>query len=101
MRIANESRANRNNSPSQEDSGNQPASTPFLDDDGSGNLQQEISNEEYPCSETVDFRREPEVTSHLKRCVANIDAIKVGDDVEQEQKWEKALAYAAPRSIPD
>ena len=58
-------------------------------------FEQRIAEEKDSGSQAIDRRTEPEVAVHVDRGKADIDAIEVRDDVEQEKKGDQAPAHLA------
>ena len=62
------------------------ARAPLLDQQRARNLEQEIADEEDARAEPEHGVREAEVAGHLQGGVADVHAVHVVEDVEEEQK---------------
>ncbi len=56
-------------------------------------LEEEVADEEDARAESVDGVREAQVLPHLERREADVDAIEVGDHVEDEHEGDQAAGH--------
>ena len=86
---------NGDQTPRNHDARDPFASAPSLDQDGAGNLEQNISQEENAGSQAIHAIGESEVNAHAESCEGDIDAIDEIDEVEKTQKREEARSNSA------
>ena len=55
----------------------------MMQDDRRRHLEEEVSEEEDPCSESKDLRRKPEVSIHRQSSEADVDAIEKRHKIEK------------------
>ncbi len=82
----------RDDSPGDHDPADPLASTPALDQECAGDLENEIADEEYPHAETECRLGEPErleIGLHRELGEADVDAVDVGDHIAYEQDREE------------
>src|ERR1700759_785764 len=91
-----ETHADGDASPCHQDARDPAASAPAFDDDGSGNLQQKITNEENSRAQAENAVAEAKVSGHFQAREADVDAIEIRNDVENEQ-----IGQQAHRDAPD
>src|SRR5207244_4204375 len=58
-------------------------------------LEEEVADEEDAGAEPVDGVAEPESLAHLERREADVDAVEVGDHIEQEHERDEPAAHLA------
>ena len=76
------------NAPGDHDSGQPPFRTEPLGDQRSGNLEQEVTDEEDTRTQAEHLIREIQILVHRQRGIAQVDAIHVGDDRSDEQRQD-------------
>src|SRR5262249_42792569 len=91
----------REYAPGDHDACDPLARTPFLHQDTAGDLQQEVSPEKDAGAKAEDLVRERQLTFHLQRCIADIHAIKVGNDKEGEEVRDQSPHDPATSAIGD
>ena len=79
-----------NNAPGDHDAGNPGAGAPALDQHRSRDLEEKITHKEDAGAKAIDFGRKAQSAGHLQCGVAEVDAVEVGDDVENEQIRKQA-----------
>src|ERR1700730_7629409 len=82
MRGADEGHPNRDHSPGDHDARDPASCTPTLDDEGTGNFQNDVAQGEYARSEADYPIIEAEIVRHLQCSSGKIVAIKVGNYVK-------------------
>src|SRR5262249_3033313 len=85
--------------PGNHDAGDPFAGAPTLDDDGAGNFEDQIAEEEHAGAETVDPVAEVEDESHVEGDVHDIDGIQEIDYVEDKVLRHEACEDAATRAV--
>ena len=82
-------------SPGDHDDGNPASRAEAQKDKVGGDFEDGVADEEEPGASTVDGTGKAKVTAHGQCGEAEVDAVKVGADVEQEKKWDKPPEDAA------
>ena len=54
-----------------------------------GHLEKEISGEENPRAQTIDFVAESQLPFHLQGGESDVDSIQVGDDVKEKKEGQQ------------
>ena len=76
--------------PTQKDSCKPPSGAPFLYNQASWDLQQQIPSKEQASAKTIDCFGKPQLLRHFQLGVGYIGSIQEGDNVKNEDEWEKA-----------
>ena len=88
-----EHHAGRHEAPRDHDARDPQPGADAGEDDVARNLEQRVADEENAGAEPVGRRRETERGVHLQRREADVDAIEIRDDVEQEQEGDEPAAH--------
>ena len=88
-----EHHARRHEAPRDHDARDPQPRADAGEDDVARHLEQRVADEEDAGAEPVGRRREIERGVHLQRREADVDAIEIGDDVEQEQEGHEPAAH--------
>jgi hypothetical protein len=91
-RVAHEGHADRHQPPGQHDAADPGPGAHARQDEVARDFEQRVRHEEDARPEAVDRRREAEVAVHVEGREADVHAVEVGDDVEQEQERDEAPA---------
>ncbi len=81
--------------PGDEDAGDPFAGAVALDDEGAGDFEEEVTDEEDACAEAEGGFREAEVCAHGGFGEGDVGAVEEGDDVEEEDVGEDAATDLA------
>ncbi len=98
-RRVDESRQNCQHPPNDHDSGDAAARAPLFHQQGAGNFEKAISNEENARAKTVNFRSESQSVGHFQRGKRNVYAVQVRNDIQQKQIGHDPPRDAASRAI--
>src|SRR5262249_11331187 len=79
-----------NHTPGNHDPGNPPPRPDLFQDEVRGHLEDEVAEEEDADAEAEHFGGKAELLVHGERRKPGIDAIEIGDEVTQDQKWNEA-----------
>ena len=74
---------------------------PAFDDEGSGNLQQDVANEEDSGAKAEHAVTEMQIMGHLEGSVSHIHSVEERNDIEQLEKRKQAAADAASGTLRD
>jgi hypothetical protein len=85
-----EAREDGGDAPGNHDAGGPFSGAPTLDNDGAGNLKQDVADVEHGHAQAVDPVGEAKIKIHAQRGERNVGSIKVGDDVEEEYEGKEA-----------
>jgi hypothetical protein len=69
--------------------GNPTAGAPLLDQDAAGNLEQKIAPEKNAGAEAENLISERQLVLHLQRRIADVNAIEISNDKEDEKVGSK------------
>src|SRR5258706_11256041 len=94
-------RMNHGNQNSDQSPGNQDARNPFpgapaFHDQSSRNLKQEIASKKNPRAQSEYAIGKTQVVGHLQACKTHVDAVKIRDEVKNEEKRQQSPRDAAP-----
>ncbi len=91
--VMHERRHGRDDPPGDHDPADPLPCAPALDQEGAGNLQEQVSDEEDAHPEAEDAFGEPQVRQlslHVQLGEADVHPIDIGDHIANEQKWQKS-----------
>jgi hypothetical protein len=76
--------------PCHHDAGNPNTGADSVQDDVAGHFKKEVADEEHARTQAVYRIRKTQITSHLQFCKTHIDAVKVSNDVTQQQEGDQS-----------
>src|SRR5258708_21032499 len=79
----------------------QKSRAPAFDQQRSGNLQREVTNEKDSARGAEDGIGQAEIAFHPERCVSDVGAVEIIRDVKQKQKWQQPPRDSTPRTFAD
>jgi hypothetical protein len=85
--------------PADHDAGDPDPRTDPLEEQVGRHLEQEVGDEEQPGAEPERRLVEPERLVHMQLGEADIDAIEIGNEVTQDQKWNQAPHHLADHAL--
>ena len=93
--------AGRQKSPCDHDAGKPFPGAPHFHENGSRNLEQNIAKEENTAAQAEDGVRKTELARHVEPGEPQIDAIEIGHQIQEEQKWHQSTIYPPSCSLSD
>ena len=90
---AHEHHGRRDDAPGDHDARHPHARAHPVHDQVARHLEEEVADEEDARAEAVDGVREAQVLPHLERREADVDAVEVGDHVEDEHEGDQAAGH--------
>src|SRR6202044_2803509 len=89
----------RDDSPRDHDAGDPPPGTPALDDERSGNFQQNVADEKDSRAQTKHPVAESQIMRHFECRVGDVYAVQESNDVEQPEEGQQTKRDPAPRAL--